>query len=935
MPMTEPRKKLIEVALPLDAINNASAYDKMPGIGPHPKGIHQWWARLPLPTARAILFASLVNDPSSDPGFEDKPEDVQTRERERLFGIMHSLLQKKINENPKVLQEALAEIERSCDGKLPSILDPFAGGGSIPLEAMRLGLRAYASDLNPVAVMINKACLEFIPKFGQSAPVNPDARNNKLWEGHWQKAQGLASDVRYYAKWVLDEAKKRIGHLYPPAPNGGQVVAWLWARDVVSPNPACNGARVPLATTFWLSKRRKKEVYLEPAIDRAHNTYSFQVKVGKPADLTRTNSGTKAGKGSNFRCILSGEPIGRDYIRQEALANRMSGRQTAVVVDTKGGRLYLPAEDSYPESPANNLPQVSAPLENLSDDRRAITPPDYGMKTIASLFSPRQLVAITTLSDLVREAHHIVLLHARDANLFRDETTITSYADAVVTLLAFALDRCADFNNSLCRWSPSNEKVMNLFSIQVIPIVWDYAEANILGDQVGSWITCSDYVASCIEVVLVSQNAGPLGQVFQMDAASALPDTTDGLLISTDPPYYDNVGYADISDFFYVWMRRTVGFIYPEIFSTLLTPKKPELAAVSYRFDNSKENAKSHFEAGFKKAFNLLRGRLDPRFPLTVYYAFKQDDQVELDATSPQEGTLTTGWETLLAALILTGFQITATWPVRASQEWRARSMGANALASYIVLASRPRPDTASLATRREFIGALKKELPAALKALTHGGIAPVDLAQASIGPGMSVFSRYAKVLEADGTPMSVRTALQIINQALDEYLTSEEGDLDRETRFALAWFQQFGNGDGPFGEADVLARAKDTAVEAMARAGMLHSRAGKVRLLRRGELEEDWDPRVDARLTVWESTQQLIRRLNEMGEVGAARLLKQLGGGRGEDARALAYRLYAICERKKWADEALAYNALVVSWPEIERKAAGMEGEVEQGRLL
>jgi putative DNA methylase len=931
------KKKLIEVALPLDAINDASAYDKMPGIGPHPKGLHQWWARLPLPSARAMLFASLVDDPSSDPKFQELPVAEQDRERERLFGIIRSLMQKKIHGQPEVFEAAHAEIVRSCGGRVPTVLDPFSGGGSIPLEAQRLGLKAHASDLNPIAVLITKALIEIPPKFAGKPAVNPESRHSLSTRG-WRGAAGLAEDVRFYGDWMRDEAEKQIGHLYPkvkpPKSHGGSeatVIAWIWSRTVKCPNPAC-GITMPLVRSFSLSTKTGKQAWVEPVLEVGAKSVRFAVKTGKG----KPSEGTVNRRGA--RCVACDASVPFAHVRSEGKEGRMRARLMAIVAEGPRGRMYIAPTEIQESAMAIAKPE-GVPETGLPEQALGFRVQQYGMTSHRDLFTSRQLIALTTFSDLVVKVQEKVYVESVAAGFPDDRNRLndggsgaTAYADAVATYLAFAVDRCSDFNNSLCRWSPSNEKVMNLFGRQAVPMVWDYAEANILSQSVGAWKTCKNYVAECLEVILAwGKDAG---SVVQRDAVTAISPGSQ-LLFSTDPPYYDNIGYADLSDFFYVWLRRTIGKVYPDIFSTLLVPKAQELVATPYRFDGDKEKAKNHFEGGFKKAFHAFREAADPRFPLTVYYAFKQDEDDEEEDVNRDRVSLTTGWETLLEALISTGFQITATWPVRASQKWRMVSMGTNALASYIVLACRARKDDAPIATRREFIGGLKRELPEALRNLQHGNVAPVDLAQASIGPGMAAFSRYSKVLEADGSPMPVRTALQIINQELDAFLTEQEGELDPDTRFCITWFEQRGIAEGPFGEADVLARAKNTSVQGLVDSGVLSSRGGKVKLLSRDEIPGEWDPLTDRRLTIWECTQHLIRVLNARGEEAAGRLAAKLGGGRSEEARALAYRLYSICERKKWAEEAFAYNSLVVSWPSIQEKAVAPEGLGEQTSLF
>ncbi|WP_246584436.1 DUF1156 domain-containing protein [Thermus brevis] len=938
MKISQPlRKKLIEVALPLPEINDASAYDMMPGIGAHPKGIHLWWGRKALPACRAFLFASVVDDPSSHP--ERFPtEEAQAAERERLFGIIRRMMQKQLHKHPEVYAEARAEMLKYCDGKLPPVLDPFAGGGSIPLEAARLGFEAYAGDLNPVAVLLNKVYLEIVPRWTDHPPVNPEDRRKIGGTGGWRGASGLAADVRYYGQVILERARKKIGHLYPPVkvteemaaehphlkPYVGKelpVIAWIWARTVPSPNPAARGAHVPLMSTFWLSSKKGSEAWLEPVVDRTRNTWSFRVRTGAPKDRETVKAGTKTGR-AQFRCLLTGDPISDDYIKKEGQAGRLRERLVAIVADTGRGRVYLPATEEH-QVIARRAEPGWRPEGIMPNNPRWFSPPLVGLTDYGDLFTPRQLTAMVTLSDLIREVRADVRRDALAAGL--SEANADAYTADVVTFLAMALDRCACFNTSLCRWGPSNEKVMNIFDRQAIPMLWDFGEANTLGDSVGAWVTCAQYVAECIETVGTKQES----HARLIDAARPW-DGLRNVLISTDPPYYDNIGYAALSDFFYVWLRRTIGDLYPDLFATILVPKEPELVAAPERFNGDRLKAKEHFEQGFRRAFTILREKMDPRFPLTVYYAFKQDD-VESGADE-EEGNdepgnsridRTTGWETMLEALIGTGFQITATWPVRSAQKWRMNAMEANALASYIVLACRPRPENAPQADRRTFVAELKQELPGALRKLQQGNIAPVDFAQAAIGPGMAIYSKYSRVLEASGRPMSVRTALALINQVLTEVLSEQEDEFDNDTRWAIAWFEQHGFEEGEFGEAELLSKAKATSLRGLVEAGIVASRGGKVRLLRPDELPKNWDPDKDKRFTLWEATHHLIRVYwyEKAGDQATASLLRKLGS-RGDLARELAYRLYNVCEKKNWSQEGQSYNALVLGWPELVRLA-------------
>jgi len=942
------KKKLIEVALPLDAINKASAYEKMPGIGPHPRGLHLWWARRPLAAARAAIFAQMVDDPSAHPDLFPT-EKKQEKERQRLFKIIEDLVKWENTTNEEVLQKARDEIWQSwrytCAEnadhpqakelfdryKLPAFHDPFAGGGALPLEAQRLGLESYASDLNPVAVLINKAMIEIPPKFAGRPPVNPEARKDKtLFQRTWTGAQGLAEDIRYYGKWMRDEAEKRIGHLYPKAEVTAEmakdrpdlekyvgqklnVIAWLWARTVKSPNPAFAQMDVPLISTFMLASKAGKEAYVQVMVE--DGGYHFTVKVGKPKDSEAARRGTKSGGShSAFLCLMSGTPMPFDYIREEGKAGRMGERLMAIVAEGKRGRIYLPPTEAMATA-ARQAKPAWIPETELPNNPRNINTPIYGLTKFGDLFTPRQLVALTTLSDLVQEVRERVKHDAMDAGLPDDSKSLatggngpTAYADAVAVYLAFAVDRCADFSNSCTRWVPGNQKVMNLFGKQAIAMTWDFPEAAILHKTVGGFTPAAEFIAKCILKLSLSG----FGNATQQDAATSV--LASSKVVSTDPPYYNNIGYADLSDYFYVWLRRSLKFVFPDLFATLVVPKAEELVATPYRH-GSKEKAEAFFLDGMTQAMHRLAEQEHPAFPVTIYYAFKQLETKGLD------GIARTGWETFLDAVIRANFAITGTWPMRSEQVHRMIGIGSNALASSIVLVCRPRPANMPTGTRRQLLTALKSELPVSLAHLQRGNIAPVDLAQAAIGPGMAVYTRYSKVIDAEGKPLPVREALKLINQTLDESLAEQEGDFDADSRWALAWFEQSGFDEGEYGVAETLSKAKNTSVAGMVEAGVLISGQGRVRLLKPEELPENWDPSMNSRLTAWEIVHQLIRALEAGGEGAAAELVAKLGS-KAENARELCYRLYTLCERKKRAAEALSYNSLVQSWPEITRLA-------------
>lgn len=901
--MAEYRKKLIEVALPLEAINRESAREKSIRHG-HPSTLHLWWARRPLAACRALLFASIVDDPSSCP--EEFPtQEGQEVERQRLFRIIETFVKWENSNNEAVLEQARAEIMKATDGDPPPVLDPFCGGGSIPLEAQRLGLKAHASDLNPVAVLITKALIEIPPKFAGQPPLNPEARKGLAHGATWKGAQGLAEDVRYYGNWMHGEAFKRIGHLYPRMElrdrRESTVIAWLWTRTVTCPNPAC-GVEMPLVRSFALSTRKGKEQYVEPIVE--NRRVRFAVREGK-----NIPEGTVGRRGA--RCVACETAVPLDHVRAEGRAGRMRSQLMAIVAEGDRRRLYFAPNRQHVDL-AESVVADWVPNVDLPSNPRDFKTPNYGLRTFADLFTPRQVVALTTLSDLIGEARERVLADGGRKD----------YADSIATYLAFALDRVADRHSTIATWdsSPSKLQLRNTFARQAIPMTWDFAEGNPFSTSSGTWLPSVEWVA----LVLDGLAPGVQGVANQLDASASIDGVTQPM-IATDPPYYDNIGYADLSDFFYLWLRRSLGTIYPDLFSTLLTPKAQELVATPYRFGGDRGRAERFFEEGLRGSFERMRDAHHPGYPLTVFYAFKQ-------AETTDGAVASTGWETMLNGLLESGFAVTGTWPIRSELSNRTIASGANALASSIALVCRPRRSDAPIATRREFINALRAELPLALRTLQHGNIAPVDLAQAAIGPGMAIFSRYSKVLEADGQAMAVRASLGLINQALDEILAEQEGDFDADTRFAVTWFEQRGNEDGRFGEADVLARAKNTSIDGMVDAGVLVSRAGNVRLLRREEMPDDWDPVTDRRPTAWEAAQHLTRRLNTGGEAAAADLLRRLGGGYGEQARELAYRLYSICERKGWAQEALPYNALVVAWPEIARLVAGTpEAEAQQ----
>jgi putative DNA methylase len=964
-PVKSPRK-LIEVALPLDAINAAAAREKSIRHG-HPSTLHLWWARRPLAAARAVIFAQLVNDPGYQQGggfkYGMNKRDA-AKERKRLFKIIEDLVLWENTTNEEVLERARAEIRRSwrevCElnkdhpeaaelfnpDKMPGLHDPFAGGGTIPLEAQRLGLEAYASDLNPVAVLINKAMIEIPPKFAGRPPVNPDARKRIGGStGSRFGASGLTDDISYYGSWIRNEATKRIGHFYPQIEITAEmaterpdlrlligkklkIIAWLWVRTVRSPNPAFSHVNVPLASSFVLSKRKGKEAYVHPVVKG--DEYYFTLKISPPPP--DADHGTKAdGRGANFRCIVSNTAIDGRYIRNEAQSGRMGQRLMGIVAEGSRGRIYLaPTEEQ--EVLVGTVSPAWKPDVEFFQEALGFRIGNYGLTKWSDLFTPRQLNALTTFGDLVNEVRANIRQDGLKAGIEDDGigiefggTQLTAYSDAISVYLAFALNKMADLGNSLVRWEPIAQCPRQLFGRHAIPMIWDFAEANPLGNSSGSWEVFVDGLTKALRKSFEQTHPWFLGFVSQADAQTQ--SISKGKFISTDPPYYDNIGYADLSDFFYVWMRRSLRSVYSTLLATITVPKAEELVATPFRH-GGREEAENFFLEGMTSAMRSLVTQAHPDAPVTIYYAFKQS------STNDDLGTSSTGWVTFLGAALHAGLQLSGTWPLRTENSSRMRGQGSNALASSILLVCRKRPTNAPSISRREFLRELNEVLPEALDEMTRGSgddrspVAPVDLSQAIIGPGMAVFSKYSAVLEADGSPMSVRTALQLINRFL------AEDDFDPDTQFCLHWFEQYGWKTGPFGEADVLARAKATSVDGVKQAGVVEAGDGKVRLLKWAEYPDDWDPTADVRLPVWETLHHLIRAQNRGGDSAAGTIL---GAARSqtEAARQLAYRLYTLCERQGWAEDARAYNDLITGWTGIENAAASAPKQARQGELF
>ena len=948
--MTRPhRKKLIEVAIPLEAINAAAVREKSIRHG-HPSTLHLWWSRKPLAACRAVLFAQLVDDPSSraeelladaklraraaaelpgrvkawergeasarDAAAKPTLEDLAVEiERKRLFAIIEDLVKWENSTDGEVLERARAEIRKSCGEPLPPVYDPFSGGGSIPLEAQRLGLPAYGSDLNPVAVTIGKAMIEIPPKFRNREPVHPGGKERN----HYRNAEGLAEDVKFYGAWMREKARERIGHLYPkvdlPSEYGGgraTVIAWLWARTVPSPDPALAGVRAPLVRSFELSKKKGQQSWVVPVVENGN--YHFEVRSEALDGKGKARDGTVNRQGAI--CMVSGAAIPFKYIRQKAKEGQMGQQLMAVVAEGSKGRIYLPP-DQLSSDVAHSAALKEKPNLLISHWPGRTNVVEYGLTTFGDLFTDRQLVALNTFSDLVHEARAKIEADALAA--FPDPTPLRdggagakAYAEAVSVYLAFIVDKCADYWSSICTWNSPGEKMRNTFGRQAIPMMWDYAEANPFSGSTGNWTAMRDWVLKAVGAFVPRAK----GTQVQHDAQTLV--YPQNAVISTDPPYYDNIGYADLSDFFFAWMKPLVRPVFPEAFGMLATPKSEELVATPYRH-GGKQEAGNFFLQGMSRAIANMAAQSSERFPTTIYYAFKQSEIA-------REGISSTGWATFLQAVIEAGYAVVGTWPMRTEMANRMIAMGANALANSVILVCRKKDETAETVTRAEFIRALKRQLPPAIAELQAANIAPADMPQSAIGPGMGVFSRYHQVLEADDKPMTVRTALQLINAELDDYLGGVQGEFDADTRFAVTWFEQHGMGKGDYGAADNLARARGISVESVKHAGIVESAAGRVRILNRDELDPEWEPQTDTHPTVWECLQYLVRTHEQGGVSHDTALLLKKTGGRAGAVKDLAYCLYDIAANKRRdAREATAYNALIADWPDLIRDAAAI----------
>ena len=913
------KKKLIEVAIPLEAINAASAREKSnPFWKGHPRSLHQWWARRPHVTCRTMLFAQLVDDPSSRPDLFPTAE-AQDSERSRLFKLMEELSVWENSTNAPLMERARKEIIQSSGHAVPTILDPFAGGGTIPIESQRLGIPTASSDLNPVAVAISAALIDIPPRFVGKKPIHPGPHER----GFYERAEGLAEDIRYYSEWLHERCEAQIGQSYfgdtKETEPSETVIAWLWTRTVASPDPAFSQVQVPISSTFALCTKAGREAWLEPIVNRDEKTYVFSVRTGKNKKaLDQAKIGTKAGRGANFVCLFSGAAITPEYVKAEGMAGRIQEQLLAVVVSENGRRKYrTPNPDE--ENHAKLACPEWLPEAEIAPDRRSMFTPLYGLTKFSDLFTKRQAAVLERFFDLCDEVRNEIEVTASKSGYPNDGVSLVdggtgakAYAEAISVYLSFALSKLSDYSNSICSWNLTNENVTHLFNKQAIPMAWDFVEVNVFGPLINV-----PGLAKGISLAVEQLPTSSKGTVLHSNAKN-ISDRLNNYVINTDPPYYDNIGYADLSDFFYVWLRRGLRGVFPDLFSTLLTPKKEEMVALPYRHA-SKEAAESFFLSEMSETLHGFTKASDPRYPAVLYYAFKQNE-VE------KEGISSTGWSVFLQAIIDAGYTVVATWPTRTERAARAIGIGNNALATSVVIVCRTRQDDAEIISRAEFIRLLKRELPIAVAELQAANIAPADMPQSAIGPGMGVFSRFKAVLEAGDSPMTVKTALQLINAELDDYLGGIQGEFDADTRFTITWFEQNGMGKGDYGVADNLARARGISVESVKHAGIVESQASKVRILRRDELLEDWEPQTDTHLTIWECLQYLVRQHEKDGIAYETALLLRKIGDKADAVKDLAYCLYDICANKRQdAKEATAYNALIADWTELTREAASI----------
>lgn len=891
-----------------------------------PATMHLWWSRKPTGLARAVLFASVVDDPMERNDLWPSEEE-RHEQRRRVLDLVADLSAWDCPEAR--LDEARRLLREQCGPDLPQVIDPFCGGGAIPLEGTRLGLPARAVDLSPVAALITKGLIEIPTAVGGSGPVHPAAKHRL---GGSSGMEGVGEDVERYGEQLIEEVKHRIGASYPAvhALNGSltKAVSYLWARSATCTNPRCR-AELPLLSTWWLSKRAKNPWHVRPVIGDAR--IDFAVHEGAPpSDL----EDLKVSRGANFRCTICGEVTDADELRAQGEARQLGLRLVAIQTfadpnKPRGGRAWTnatleqesQAEEAWP--PTKEFPLRSFVLPAVAGNIHS-----FGIHTIEDLLTPRQRLLMVTMCEVLDDLRTTIRLDADAAGLSPDATPLheggqgaAAYADAVASYLGLAISRMANRVSTMTIHNRANGSVEQSFVQPAYAFYGDFPEANPFSGSTGSWGNSLEHVAAAAAALPV----GPGATVSCASALEALPGLRG--IVSTDPPYYDMFDYSALSNLFYPWLRLSLGSIWPDETASLLAPEADQIVSNAARFGGDRAEAHEYFESKLRDTFKLLKETQLDGYPLTLYYGYQQTEQ-------RRGGRSSTAWEALLDSLIDSGFSIVSTWPLRTERPEGVKT-GSNALASSILLVCRERPHDAAAVSRKDFLASLRASLPDALATLREANIAPVDLAQSAIGPGMAVYTSFARVVEADGSTMTVRAALEHINHVLDEIVSGTESEFDADTRWAITWFEEFGQGEGPYGQAEQLSKSRNTSVAGLAEAGLVLQRSGKVRLVGRDELTDEWSPGLDDRLTVWEAAQHLIKRLELDGEERAAHLLAELGSSPAESAKDLAYRLFLVCDRKGWAKEAASYNGLVASWPELQRLAGSASESGEQGRLL
>lgn len=889
------KSKLIEVALPLDEINAACKAYKDRKVGTI-RNIHKWFAAMPLPAWRALLFAALIDDPETD------------NQRIYLLDVIKRLVANGADlPDVDTLEEAKALLCKQFPDGLPAVMDPFCGGGSTLVEAQRLGLSTVASDLNPVPVLISRTLTDLLPKVMGQAPIAltaETAASNELFPMSSSAPiafAGLNADVSKYSQRVVARARASLASRYTSFA-GEAPIAWLWARTTKCPNPAC-GLETFLMTSLWICKKKGDLAWFVPQVTKGEIVLEVvsRQKSGEPP------LSPKSGRGAVFRCLSCDGTLTEDWIIERGSRHEIGERLVCVVAETTNGRIYRAPSDSEIRAGAEVPDVVDFPDVPLPDIPRWFSGPRFGFTTQQDLYTPRQRLVLATFADLIAEVYSEVI----------EDGGSRDWAAAVTTLMGLALGKMAQANSRQVRWNTAVSgapKAEPAFGQNDMPMLWDFVETYPFGSSVGSFLGIIKDQARAARYVVKGE-----GVAVRKDARDVAADRPT--LIATDPPYFDAIGYADLSDYFYLWHRRALRHVHPDLYMTVAVPKTGELTAVPAHHNNSASAAKSYFIEGFTQTFNALKDALGEDLPLIVVYASK-----EQKGGAGEE----TRWSSILSAIVAAELEITGTWPIHGATVARLIGNQTNAIASYIVMVCRPRLADAQTCSLAEFNRALRRELPPAVRDLQAASILPVDLNQAALGPGMRIYSRYRAVLDQSGAVVPVDQAIRLIDVARSEVLEEQEGDLDPESRFAVRWWETFGWAVASFDEAGKAARPLGISVEEVARVQVVTSRANKVQLLGADQLDRSWTPSDDVRPTAWKAVHHLADRLIDGGgELEAAQLMAVLGKLQ-ESSRALVYRLHDIAAKKGRKADQERYNALINSWTELVRLASGQTGMAE-----